>query len=101
MVARVTRGSSLTILPRQGDVSPKVTEGEERTTVDIAYLPLRLASASHLPLAGEDRRERQLSRKRTESVTVTSFSPGAICVLSLAIDARAIMNIGCAGPPAS
>jgi hypothetical protein len=40
--------------PRQGEVAPKVTEGEDHETAVIAFRPLRLASASHLPLAGED-----------------------------------------------
>ena len=44
------------ILPRQGQVAPKVTEGEGHATAVIPYLPLRLASAIHLPLAGEDRK---------------------------------------------
>ncbi len=44
----------LTILPRQGEVAPKVSEGEEHATAVILFLPLRLANASHLPLAGED-----------------------------------------------
>jgi len=44
------------ILPRQGEVAPKVTEGEDHETAVIAFLPLFLASASHLPLAGEDQR---------------------------------------------
>ncbi|TCP72582.1 hypothetical protein C8J43_101322 [Sphingomonas sp. PP-CE-1G-424] len=41
------------ILPRQGEVAPKVTEGED-TEQRFPFLPLRLARASHLPLAGED-----------------------------------------------
>ena len=43
----------LVILPRQGEVAPKVTEGEDHATAVIAFLPLLLASAGHLPLAGE------------------------------------------------
>ncbi len=43
------------ILPRKGEVAPKVTEGEGHATAVIPCLPLRLARASHLPLAGEDR----------------------------------------------
>ncbi|KQM56504.1 hypothetical protein ASE69_02310 [Sphingomonas sp. Leaf208] len=46
--------SDLTILPRQGEVSPKVTEGRTRNRGRPA-LPLRQANACHLPLAGEDR----------------------------------------------
>ncbi len=42
------------ILPRKGEVAPKATEGEDAATVVIAVLPLRLARARHLPLAGED-----------------------------------------------
>ena len=41
------------ILPRKGEVAPKVTEGED-TEQRLSCPPLRLASASHLPLAGED-----------------------------------------------
>ena len=44
----------LTILPRQGEVAPKVTEGEACDHPRFRVRPLRLASASHLPLAGED-----------------------------------------------
>jgi hypothetical protein len=43
----------LAILPRKGEVAPKVTEGED-TEQRLSCPPLRLASASHLPLAGED-----------------------------------------------
>ena len=42
------------ILPRQGEVSPKGDGGGGHGTEVIPFLPLRLASASHLPLAGED-----------------------------------------------
>ena len=42
------------ILPRKGEVAPEVTEGEEHATAVTLPSPLRLASASHLPLAGED-----------------------------------------------
>jgi hypothetical protein len=45
----------LPILPRQGEVAPKATEGGGHGTEVCVYRPLRLASASHLPLAGEDR----------------------------------------------
>ena len=46
--------SLVLILPREGEVAPKVTEGEDHATNVTPFLPLRLASASHLPLAGED-----------------------------------------------
>jgi hypothetical protein len=49
----VVSRSDLPILPRQGEVAPKVTEGGTRNK-GFPYLPLRLASASHPPLAGED-----------------------------------------------
>ena len=48
-------GPVFSILPRQGEVAPQVTEGEGSGTAVTPFLPLRLASASHLPLAGEDR----------------------------------------------
>ncbi len=45
--------STYSILPRKGEVAPKVTEGED-TEQTCRMPPLRLARASHLPLAGED-----------------------------------------------
>jgi hypothetical protein len=47
------RRGELPILPRKGEVAPKVTDGED-TDSSYPVRPLRLASASHLPLAGED-----------------------------------------------
>jgi hypothetical protein len=44
---------NLAILPRQGEVARSDGGGGDGAEV-IACLPLRLASASHLPLAGED-----------------------------------------------
>ena len=44
---------NLPILPRQGEVA-RSDGGGGHGTMAVAYLPLRLASASHLPLAGED-----------------------------------------------
>ncbi|SFO19644.1 hypothetical protein SAMN05428984_2682 [Sphingomonas sp. OK281] len=46
-------------------MAPKVTEGEERATTVTPYLPLRLARASHLPLAGEDAIEGRLHPRVT------------------------------------
>ena len=46
--------ADLTILPRKGEVARSDGGGGHGTAV-IANLPLRLAGASHLPLAGEDR----------------------------------------------
>ena len=43
------------ILPRQGEVAPKAPEGEDTEQRFSLTSPLRLANASHLPLAGEDR----------------------------------------------
>ncbi len=43
------------ILPRQGEVSPKVTKGEDATTAVFLSSPSVWQGASHLPLAGEDR----------------------------------------------
>ncbi len=53
MVAEVWGVPVISILPRQGEVAPQVTEGRVRNS-GYPVLPLRLASASHLPLAGED-----------------------------------------------
>jgi hypothetical protein len=46
------------ILPRQGEVSPKATEGRMRRTLDGTPLtspPSAPYGDCHLPLAGEDR----------------------------------------------
>ena len=56
------------ILLRKGGVAPKATEGEDHATGVCPYLPLCLASASHLPLAGEDRtRLNQAASRRRSS----------------------------------
>ena len=49
--------SFVMILPRQGEVAPKATEGEDTMPPGLmptAALPLRQLRC-HLPLAGEDR----------------------------------------------
>jgi hypothetical protein len=50
------------ILPRQGEVSPSGDGGGGHGTKVFPYRPLRLASAIHLPLAGEDRSIRRVVR---------------------------------------
>ena len=49
-----SEADNLMILPRKGEVAPKVTEGEDTGRGFALTSPLRLAIASHLPLAGED-----------------------------------------------
>ena len=45
------------ILPRQGEVAAKLTEGAAGDELTFRILPLRAAEAAHLPLAGEDSAE--------------------------------------------
>ncbi|TCM08423.1 hypothetical protein C8J41_102392 [Sphingomonas sp. PP-CC-3G-468] len=52
--ASLGRQPRLTILPRKGEVSPKVTEGEG-TEQTCRFPPPPSGYACHLPLAGEDR----------------------------------------------
>ena len=54
MEAQVWGVSVFSILPRQGGGAEGDGGGGYGTAV-TPFLPLRLASASHLPLAGEDR----------------------------------------------
>ena len=48
-----THNAQCLILPRQGEVSPKVTEGED-TEPTSSLPPPPSGFACHLPLAGED-----------------------------------------------
>jgi hypothetical protein len=42
------------ILPRQGEVAPKATEGADSETLAVVLPPPPSGCACHLPLAGED-----------------------------------------------
>jgi hypothetical protein len=42
------------ILPRQGEVAPKATEGADGDSVVVVLPPPPSGCACHLPLAGED-----------------------------------------------
>ena len=49
---------NIAILPRQGEVAPKATEGED-THWRLPFPPPPSGYACHLPLAGEDREVEQ------------------------------------------
>jgi hypothetical protein len=50
-------------------VSPKVTEGEDTEQAFRLPPPFRLASASHLPLAGEDQYQSLAGQRRQNGVS--------------------------------
>ncbi len=70
-----------TILPRQGEVAPEASEGEG-TEQTFRLPPLRLASARHLPLAGEDHSASCYAgnspRTRKKSSTFSSGIPSTV-----------------------
>ena len=71
------------ILPRQGEVAPKVTEGGKRDLCSVSS-PLRLARASHLPL-------RIPLRRRIEPFGVSgAFSSTGTAVAQPALAAAAV-----------